>query len=98
MQKYFSYLYPELVYKISIHFCRNPNEIIITPGRLFTITNFIIKNIPEKYKSNDARIKLCRNTLNQLIKYFPENVYEFEQVNYFIDFLLEDYILAKIYD
>lgn len=95
----YDYLYSELVNKLRIEFCCNPNEVIITPGRLFNMTNFIVKNIPEKYKVSDSFIlDICKNTLNELIKCYPENISDIDNVNCFINVLLPDYLNATLYD
>jgi len=81
----------EIINKIRVKFCRNPNEIIINPNSIFYICNFIFKELNYSYEYESKYIELSQLILKNLMEYFPENISNKEKVNYFIDNLIYDF-------
>lgn len=92
-----------VVYKISIRFCRNPNEVVLTPQSMLKIANLsfnILKNVyalsidirgGKDYRYQSSKYELCKQILNKTMSSFPEHVHEKDQIDYFVNNLLYSY-------
>lgn len=83
-----------LVNKVRLVFCRNPNEIIIVPNRIFYISSFIFKKLKKCYLYESEYVELCKLTINKVMELFPENIHDREKVDYIIDYLLNDFYIT----
>ncbi len=80
----------DLINKIRIKFYTNPNKIDINPGKILYITDFIFKEL-NKYELESEYIKISQCILKNLMEYYPDNILDKEQIDYFIDILLYDF-------
>lgn len=81
----------QIINKIRVKFCSNPNEIHINPNRILYISSFIFKELKNITGYESEYIKLCRIILQKLMEYFLEYISVKENINYIIEFLLEDF-------
>lgn len=81
----------QLVHKIAVNFCRNPNEVPINPRSVIYISKFIFKELQNSCKYESEYIGLSQLILTKLMEYYPEEIMFKERVEYFIDELIYDF-------